>query len=155
MQVRMVFDEPESGVTIIKLKQTDVPEEDRYVEFIAGIWIGYQFLSSESETPLGLPLQVWELNCGGEHRERLDRAHLSEDTCSVWFWALKISHLDSRCPPFRKSFLPCHRSPCFAASVHFMLIDTQTSRIARIQKYMLPCIHQAELCWTACDVLNS
>ncbi|KAF7101827.1 hypothetical protein CFC21_103050 [Triticum aestivum] len=28
--VRLVFDEPESGVTIIKLKQTDVPEEDRY-----------------------------------------------------------------------------------------------------------------------------
>jgi hypothetical protein len=31
MQVRLVFDEPESGVTIIKLKQTDVPEEDKYV----------------------------------------------------------------------------------------------------------------------------
>ncbi|KAF8769481.1 hypothetical protein HU200_006515 [Digitaria exilis] len=28
--VRLVFDEPESGVTIIKLKQTDVPEEDKY-----------------------------------------------------------------------------------------------------------------------------
>ncbi|KAM0904149.1 hypothetical protein ACQ4PT_018199 [Festuca glaucescens] len=28
--VRMVFDEPELGVTIIKLKQTDVPVEDRY-----------------------------------------------------------------------------------------------------------------------------
>ncbi|VAI75165.1 unnamed protein product [Triticum turgidum subsp. durum] len=28
--VRLVFDEPESGVTTIKLKQTDVPEEDRY-----------------------------------------------------------------------------------------------------------------------------
>uniref|UniRef100_A0A453RTU4 Uncharacterized protein n=1 Tax=Aegilops tauschii subsp. strangulata TaxID=200361 RepID=A0A453RTU4_AEGTS len=61
MQVRLVFDEPESGVTIIKLKQTDVP-----------------FL-----------LQVWELNRGGEHRERLERAHLPEDTCSVRFWGLK------------------------------------------------------------------
>jgi hypothetical protein len=30
MKVRLAFDEPESGVTIIKLKQTDVPEEDRY-----------------------------------------------------------------------------------------------------------------------------
>ncbi|CAL5001713.1 unnamed protein product [Urochloa decumbens] len=29
--VRLVFDEPESGVTIIKLKQTDVPMEDKYV----------------------------------------------------------------------------------------------------------------------------
>ncbi|CAO2191731.1 unnamed protein product [Urochloa humidicola] len=28
--VRLTFDEPESGVTIIKLKQTDVPEEDKY-----------------------------------------------------------------------------------------------------------------------------
>ncbi|KAL6661296.1 hypothetical protein ACP70R_000680 [Stipagrostis hirtigluma subsp. patula] len=28
--VRLVFDEPESGVTVIKLKQTDVPEEDKY-----------------------------------------------------------------------------------------------------------------------------
>ncbi|CAL5012909.1 unnamed protein product [Urochloa decumbens] len=28
--VRLVFDEPESGVTIIKLKQTDVPMEDKY-----------------------------------------------------------------------------------------------------------------------------
>lgn len=28
--VRLMFDEPESGVTIIKLKQTDVPEEDKY-----------------------------------------------------------------------------------------------------------------------------
>ncbi|KAL5222828.1 hypothetical protein ABZP36_027541 [Zizania latifolia] len=28
--VRLVFDEPESGVTVINLKQTDVPEEDRY-----------------------------------------------------------------------------------------------------------------------------
>jgi len=34
MQVRLVFDEPESGVTIIKLKQTDVPEEDKYVFII-------------------------------------------------------------------------------------------------------------------------
>jgi hypothetical protein len=34
MQVRLVFDEPESGVTIIKLKQTDVPEEDKYVLII-------------------------------------------------------------------------------------------------------------------------
>ena len=32
MQVRLTFDEPESGVTIIKLKQTDVPEEDKYVD---------------------------------------------------------------------------------------------------------------------------
>lgn len=28
--VRLLFDEPESGVTVIKLKQTDVPEEDKY-----------------------------------------------------------------------------------------------------------------------------
>ncbi|CAL5005823.1 unnamed protein product [Urochloa decumbens] len=28
--VRLMFDEPESGVTIIKLKQTDVPMEDKY-----------------------------------------------------------------------------------------------------------------------------
>ncbi|KAG8087443.1 hypothetical protein GUJ93_ZPchr0010g10414 [Zizania palustris] len=28
--VRLVFDEPESGVTVIKLNQTNVPEEDRY-----------------------------------------------------------------------------------------------------------------------------
>jgi len=28
--LQLVIDEPESGVTIIKLKQTDVPEEDRY-----------------------------------------------------------------------------------------------------------------------------
>lgn len=28
--VRLVFDEPEPGVTIIKLTQTDVPEEDKY-----------------------------------------------------------------------------------------------------------------------------
>ncbi|KAF8403929.1 hypothetical protein HHK36_012036 [Tetracentron sinense] len=29
-KVRLVFDEPEPGVTIVKLTQTDVPEEDRY-----------------------------------------------------------------------------------------------------------------------------
>lgn len=34
MQVRLTFDEPEAGVTIIKLKQTDVPEEDKYVELL-------------------------------------------------------------------------------------------------------------------------
>ncbi|KAM7505566.1 hypothetical protein LguiB_004470 [Lonicera macranthoides] len=28
--VRLAFEEPESGVTIVKLTQTDVPEEDRY-----------------------------------------------------------------------------------------------------------------------------
>ncbi|KAG1334226.1 activator of 90 kDa heat shock protein ATPase [Cocos nucifera] len=28
--VRLIFDEPEPGVTIVKLRQTDVPEEDKY-----------------------------------------------------------------------------------------------------------------------------
>ncbi|GMH28372.1 hypothetical protein Nepgr_030215 [Nepenthes gracilis] len=28
--VRLTFDEPESGITVVKLVQTDVPEEDRY-----------------------------------------------------------------------------------------------------------------------------
>lgn len=31
LQVRLTFDEPESGVTIVKLIHTDVPEEDRLV----------------------------------------------------------------------------------------------------------------------------
>ncbi|WOK91943.1 hypothetical protein Cni_G00634 [Canna indica] len=30
MQVRLTFDEPEQGVTIVKLTQTDIPEEDKY-----------------------------------------------------------------------------------------------------------------------------
>lgn len=30
-QVRLVFDEPEPGVTVVKLTHTDVPEEDRLV----------------------------------------------------------------------------------------------------------------------------
>lgn len=29
LQVRIVFEEPESGVTVVKLTHTDVPEEDR------------------------------------------------------------------------------------------------------------------------------
>ena len=29
--MRLTFEEPESGVTIVKLTQTDVPEEDRLV----------------------------------------------------------------------------------------------------------------------------
>ena len=28
LQVRLVFEEPESGVTVVKLTHTDVPEED-------------------------------------------------------------------------------------------------------------------------------
>ena len=28
--VKLTFEEPESGVTVVKLVQTDVPEEDRY-----------------------------------------------------------------------------------------------------------------------------
>ena len=31
LQVRLVFEEPESGVTVVKLTHTDVPEEDRWV----------------------------------------------------------------------------------------------------------------------------
>lgn len=31
LQVRLVFDEPEPGVTVVKLTHTDVPEEDRLV----------------------------------------------------------------------------------------------------------------------------
>lgn len=31
MQVRLTFDEPESGVTVVHLSHTDVPEEDRLV----------------------------------------------------------------------------------------------------------------------------
>ena len=29
LQVRLEFEEPESGVTVVKLTHTDVPEEDR------------------------------------------------------------------------------------------------------------------------------
>lgn len=29
LQVRLVFEEPEPGVTVVKLTHTDVPEEDR------------------------------------------------------------------------------------------------------------------------------
>jgi len=29
LQVRLVFEEPEAGVTVVKLTHTDVPEEDR------------------------------------------------------------------------------------------------------------------------------
>lgn len=39
MQVRLVFDEPESGVTVIKLKQTDVPEEDMYAPVLHVIFV--------------------------------------------------------------------------------------------------------------------
>lgn len=31
VQVKLTFEEPEAGVTIVKLVQTDVPEEDRFV----------------------------------------------------------------------------------------------------------------------------
>lgn len=31
VQVKLIFEEPESGVTVVKLVQTDVPEEDRLV----------------------------------------------------------------------------------------------------------------------------
>lgn len=31
LQVRLVFDEPEPGVTVVKLTHNDVPEEDRLV----------------------------------------------------------------------------------------------------------------------------
>ncbi|KAK2363527.1 activator of 90 kDa heat shock protein ATPase protein [Trifolium repens] len=30
LQVKLVFEEPEPGVTVVKLTHTDVPEEDRY-----------------------------------------------------------------------------------------------------------------------------
>lgn len=30
LQVRITFEEPQSGVTVINLTHTDVPEEDRY-----------------------------------------------------------------------------------------------------------------------------
>ena len=29
LQVRLVFEEPETGVTVVKLTHSDVPEEDR------------------------------------------------------------------------------------------------------------------------------
>lgn len=32
--MRLTFDEPEPGFTVIKLKHTDVPEEDRFALFI-------------------------------------------------------------------------------------------------------------------------
>ena len=32
--MRLTFEEPEPGVTIVKLTQTDVPEEDRLVWFL-------------------------------------------------------------------------------------------------------------------------
>jgi hypothetical protein len=31
LQVRLVFEEPEPGVTVVNLTHTDVPEEDRLV----------------------------------------------------------------------------------------------------------------------------
>lgn len=31
LQVRLVLEEPEPGVTVVKLTQTDVPDEDRFV----------------------------------------------------------------------------------------------------------------------------
>lgn len=34
LQVRLTFDEPESGVTVVKLVHTDVPEEDRLVSIL-------------------------------------------------------------------------------------------------------------------------
>lgn len=34
LQVRLTLDEPEPGVTIVKLIQTDIPEEDRLVFFV-------------------------------------------------------------------------------------------------------------------------
>lgn len=69
MQVRLVLDEPESGVTIIKLKQTDVPEEDKYVFIIYRI-ISYvlNFKSAQTSpstyicyhcTVAGMAIQLW------------------------------------------------------------------------------------------------
>lgn len=85
-----MFDEPESGVTIIKLKQTDVPEEDKYVDIpmlrtpnlLMLVSCTYDLFAFEY-------LQVWKFNCGREHRERLERTHIPADTRSVRFWDLK------------------------------------------------------------------
>lgn len=40
--MRLVFEEPESGVTVVKLTHTDVPEEDRLVfDYIDFDYIDY------------------------------------------------------------------------------------------------------------------
>jgi len=44
LQVRLVFEEPEAGVTVVKLTHTDVPEEDRWVfAFLGLVYDSYVF----------------------------------------------------------------------------------------------------------------
>ena len=37
LQVRLTFDEPEPGITIVKLIHSDVPEEDRLVPSLTAL----------------------------------------------------------------------------------------------------------------------
>ncbi|KAL0383778.1 UNVERIFIED_CONTAM: Activator of heat shock protein ATPase [Sesamum calycinum] len=58
--VRLTFDEPESGVTIVKLTHTDVPEEDRFDEKDIS-----KVLSSENWPPwMFVQLFIQESGCG-------------------------------------------------------------------------------------------
>lgn len=38
LQVKLVFEEPEPGVTVVKLMHSDVPEEDRLVYLLCYIY---------------------------------------------------------------------------------------------------------------------
>ncbi|KAF4402445.1 hypothetical protein G4B88_012230 [Cannabis sativa] len=62
--VRLTLDETEPGVTVVKLTHTDIPEEDRLV-------------------------LIWECDCGGEYRKRMEGSHISQDTSGFWFWTLR------------------------------------------------------------------
>lgn len=95
-QVKLTFDEPEPGVTVVKLIHSDVPEEDRLVFLIVmlmiDIFIPVQISISISDSVLLLICssfclnQIWKRNCSGEHREGLAGSYLPQDQSSVWVW---------------------------------------------------------------------
>ena len=77
--MKLTLDEPEPGLTVVKLLHTDIPEEDRLVWLLVLTSSG----SSSSFVAAGLliclcgsVLQIWERDCGGEHRERMEGSHI-------------------------------------------------------------------------------
>ena len=95
MQVRLVLEEPEPGVTVVKLTQTDVPEEDRFVLVSINLtfvflvyfvhWILYVFWVCNV-----CEMQVWEFDGRGEHGERMEGSNLSQDKGGFWVWCLIV-----------------------------------------------------------------
>lgn len=93
MQVRLAFEEPEPGVTIVKLRQTDVPEEDRQICFasLRFVLTSFSFFFNLRLMYIYyLLMQIRKFDCCGKYREGMAGSNFPQDTRSFWFWHMSL-----------------------------------------------------------------